>query len=176
MSGTLLALYRSVLKLQDFMGLYGKVVFAGTFDHMHEGHKHLLRNASKLGKTVAIGLTSDRMLDTKSKKHLVQSYAQRIGELKTFLEAEGIIEKCMIFPIDTVEGGADEMEDLEALIVSDEIKVVQNAFEINEKRVRNGFKRFHIIVIPRVRTPDGRPLSSSRIRDGEEFDADALIY
>jgi pantetheine-phosphate adenylyltransferase len=165
-----------VLKVQDFVSFYGKVVFAGTFDHLHEGHKHLLRNASKLGKQVAIGLTSDRMLDTKSKKHLVQSYAERHGELEAFLKAEGIFERCLIFPIDTVEGGADEMEDLEALIVSDEIKVVQNAFEINEKRVGNGLKQFHIIIIPRVRTPDGRPLSSSRIRDGEEFDENTLVY
>ena len=165
-----------MLKLQDFAGLYGKVVFAGTFDHLHEGHKHLLRAASKLGKKVAIGLTSDRMLDSKFKRHLVQSYSQRHGVLEAFLREEKIIERCSIFPIETMEGGADEMEDLEALIVSDEIKVVENAFEINNKRIRKGLKRFHIIVIPRVRTPDGKPLSSSRIRDGEEFDEDALVY
>ncbi|MHA2002718.1 MAG: pantetheine-phosphate adenylyltransferase [Candidatus Thorarchaeota archaeon] len=165
-----------MLKLQEFAGLYGKVVFAGTFDHLHEGHKHLLRAASKLGKKVAIGLTSDRMLDSKFKRHLVQSYSQRHGVLEAFLREEKIIERCSIFPIETMEGGADEMEDLEALIVSDEIKVVENAFEINDKRIRKGLKRFHIIVIPRVRTPDGKPLSSSRIRDGEEFDDDALVY
>jgi pantetheine-phosphate adenylyltransferase len=165
-----------VLKLEDTAGLYGKVVFAGTFDHLHEGHKHLLRTASKLGKKVAIGLTSDKMLDSKSKRHLVQSYAERHGELEGFLKEEKIIDMCYIFPIDTIEGGADEMKGLEAMIVSDEIRVVQNAFDINEKRVENGLKRFHIIVVPRVRTPDGRPLSSSRIRDGEEFNRDELVY
>ena len=162
--------------MQDFAGLYGKVVFAGTFDHLHEGHKHLLRTASRLGKKVAIGLTSDKMLGSKSKKHLVQSCSQRHGVLEAFLREEKILDRCSIFPIETMEGGADEMEDLEALIVSDEIKVVENAFEINDKRVRNGLKRFHTIVIPRVRTPDGRPLSSSRIRDGEEFDVGTLVY
>ena len=176
MLGTKLAIHRSVLKTQGFAGLYGKVVFAGTFDHLHEGHKHLLRTAGKLGKKVAIGLTSDRMLDSKTKRHLVQSYSQRHGVLEAFLREEKIIEKCSIFPIETMEGGADEMEDLEALIVSDEIKVVENAFEINDKRTKNGLRRFHIIVIPRVRTPDGRPLSSSRLRDGEEFDSEELIY
>ncbi|MFX0055059.1 MAG: pantetheine-phosphate adenylyltransferase [Promethearchaeota archaeon] len=164
------------MKLQDNAGPYGKVVFAGTFDHLHEGHKHLLRTASKLGKRLAIGLTSDRMLDSKSKRHLVQSYSQRHGVLEAFLREEQIIDKCSIFPIETMEGGADEMEDLEALIVSDEIKVVENAFVINDKRIKKGLKRFHVIVIPRVRTPDGKPLSSSRIRDGEEFDSDDLVY
>lgn len=68
------------------------------------------------------------------------------------------------------------MKDLEALVISDEIGVVQNAFDINQMRIDNGLKRFHIIIIPRVRTPDGIPLSSSRIRDGEVFDPDTLIY
>ncbi|MFW9800767.1 MAG: hypothetical protein ACFFD9_10045, partial [Candidatus Thorarchaeota archaeon] len=86
------------------------------------------------------------------------------------------IERCSIFPIDTIEGGADEMKDLEALVVSDEISVVQNAFDINEKRTKNGLRRFHIIIVPRVRTLDGRPLSSSRIREGESFDSASLVY
>jgi pantetheine-phosphate adenylyltransferase len=156
--------------------LYEKVVFAGTFDHLHEGHKHLLRTAIRLGKKVAIGLTSDFMLEHKSKKHLVQSYKERHAELEEFLKSECDISRCSIFPIDTKEGGADLMEDLDALIVSDEISVVQNAFEINEKRSDNGLTRFHIIVVPRVRTSDSRPLSSSRIRDGEEFDSGDLVY
>ena len=156
--------------------LYEKVVFAGTFDHLHEGHKHLLRTAIRLGKKVAIGLTSDTMLQHKSKKHLVQSYKKRHSELEEFLKSECDVARCSIFQIDTKEGGADVMENLEALIVSDEISVVQNAFEINEKRSENGLRRFHIIVIPRVRTSDGRPLSSSRIRDGEEFDSGNLVY
>jgi len=156
--------------------LYEKVVFAGTFDHLHEGHKHLLRTAIRLGRKVAIGLTSDTMLEHKSKRHLVQSYKERHAELQEFLKTECDITRYSIFPIDTKEGGADVMENLDALIVSDEISVVQNAFEINEKRSENGFRRFHIIVVPRVRTSDGRPLSSSRIRDGEEFESGSLVY
>ena len=136
----------------------------------------MLRTAIRLGKKVAIGLTSDTMLDHKSKKHLVQSYKERHAELEEFLKSECNISKCSIFPIDTKEGGADLIEDLEALIVSDEISVVQNAFEINEKRSENGLRRFHIIVVPRVRTSDSRPLSSSRIRDGEEFESGDLVY
>lgn len=152
------------------------VVFAGTFDHLHEGHKHLLRTALRLGKEVAIGLTSDSMLEQTLKGEVVQPYEKRYGELEDFLKAERSIDRCSIFPIDTIEGGADKMEDLEALVVSDEISVVQNAFDINEKRTKNGLRRFHIIIVPRVRTPDGRPLSSSRIREGETFDSANLVY
>ncbi len=116
------------------------------------------------------------MLEYKSDKKLIQPYAERYGELEKFIQSEFDINRSSIFPIETTEGGADKMKDLDALIVSDEIGVVQNAFDINQMRMDNGLKRFHIIVIPRVRTKDGRPLSSSRIRRGETFHENELIY
>ena len=152
------------------------MVFAGTFDHLHEGHKHIIRQAFRLSKTVAFGLTTDQMLAYKSDRKLIQSYNERYAELEKFIQTEFDIDRSSIFPIETTEGGADKMKDLDALIVSDEIGVVQNAFDINQMRIDNGLKRFHIIIIPRVRTKDGRPLSSSRIRRGEIFHEDELIY
>jgi len=116
------------------------------------------------------------MLEKKSNKHLIQSYQERHSTIEEFIKSDCDIERCSIFPIETKEGGGDTMEDLDALIVSDEIGVVQNAFDINQMRIDNGLKRYHIVIIPRVRTPDGRPLSSSRIRDGETFDPNTLIY
>ncbi|MBE0526654.1 MAG: pantetheine-phosphate adenylyltransferase [Candidatus Thorarchaeota archaeon] len=143
---------------------------------MHEGHKHILRSAFKIGKQVAIGLTTDKMLQYKTKKHLIQSFKERHEVIEEFIKTECDSERCSIFPIETTAGGADKMEDLEALIISDEIGVVQNAFDINQLRIDNGLKRYHIIIIPRVRTQDGRPLSSSRRRNGEIFDPETLIY
>ncbi len=155
---------------------YDKVVFAGTFDHLHEGHKHLLRTALSLGQHVAVGLTTQKLLQEKDMNDKMESYQEREEALWEFLESEEQAGRCTIFPINTVEGGADEMEDLDALIVSDEIRVVKNAFRINDLRAENNLKRFHIIVVPRVRTKDGRPLSSSRRRKGEKFDGVQLIY
>ncbi|MGY5852145.1 MAG: pantetheine-phosphate adenylyltransferase [Candidatus Thorarchaeota archaeon] len=156
--------------------LYRKVVFAGTFDRLHAGHKHLLHAAFEFGVHVAIGLTSDEMIAGKSGSKDIMSYEERQSALLIFLNKECDPNRYSIFQINTVEGGADTMEDLEALIVSDEIKVVENAFNINNKREENGLKKFHIIVIPRVRTEDGRPLSSSRIRAGEELGNKKLVY
>lgn len=129
-----------------------------------------------MSKTVAFGLTTDQMLAYKSDRKLIQSYDERYKELERFVQSNFERERASIFPIETTEGGADKMRGLDALIVSDEIGVVQNAFDINQKRVDNGLRRFHIIVIPRVRTKDGRPLSSSRIRRGETFHEDELVY
>ncbi|MHA2161514.1 MAG: pantetheine-phosphate adenylyltransferase [Candidatus Thorarchaeota archaeon] len=156
--------------------MYKKVVFAGTFDHLHEGHRHLLRTALRIGEVVSIGLTTDKMLEHKSEQEHIQSYKERESELEAFLQKESKDNRFSIFPIETKEGGADKMEDLEALVVSDEIKVVSNAFEINELRARNGLSRFHIIVVPRIRTQDGRPLSSSRRRHGEDFPSDDIVF
>ncbi len=125
---------------------------------------------------MAIGLTTDKMLQNKTNKHLLQTFEERHGEIENYIETECDADRCSIFSIDTMEGGADSMDDLDALIISDEIGVVQNAFDINQMRVDNDLQRFHIIIIPRVRTPDGRPLSSSRKRNGEAFDPDTLIY
>jgi pantetheine-phosphate adenylyltransferase len=156
--------------------MYNKVVFAGTFDRLHEGHKHIMRTAFKLGQHVAIGLTTDKMLRSKSNRENIQSYKERYKELQRFLKDECDIERTSIFPIDTKEGGGDTLEELDALIVSDEIGVVQNAFDINQLRINNGLRRFHIVIIPMVRSLDGHPLSSSRIRAGEVFDNENLIY
>jgi phosphopantetheine adenylyltransferase len=125
---------------------------------------------------VAIGLTTDEMLSKKSDRERILPYAERYRELKDFLENECDIKRTSIFPIQTIEGGGDVMPDLDALIVSDEIKVVQNAFDINQLRINNSLRRFHIIIVPMVRSQDGRPLSSSRIRAGETFDTKSLIY
>ncbi|MBN2229099.1 MAG: pantetheine-phosphate adenylyltransferase [Candidatus Thorarchaeota archaeon] len=162
--------------MEDDHWLYNKVVFAGTFDRLHEGHKHIMRTAFKLGRSVAIGLTTDHMLRFKTNREIIQSYEERYCQIEDFLKDECDIQRASIFPINTREGGGDTMEDLEALIVSDEIGVVQNAFDINQLRIDNGLRRFHIVIIPMVRTQDGRPLSSSRIRSGENFENEELIY
>jgi len=116
------------------------------------------------------------MLYNKPQRDLIQPFNERQRALEEFISAECAPNRCSIFPIDTMEGGADKTEDLEALIISDEISVVQNAFAINQLRIDQGLKRFHIVIVPMVRTPDGEPLSSTRIRAGEVIDPKTLIY
>jgi len=155
---------------------YRKIVFAGTFDRLHEGHKHLLRTALKLGDKVTIGLTSDEMVSRRKGTKNIKDFSKRWSDLEEFLKIETNGDRFELFEITTVEGGADTMLDLDALLVSDEISVVENAFRINDLREQNGLRRFHIIIVPRVRTDDGRPLSSSRIRKGEHFEGKKFIY
>ncbi len=155
---------------------YGTVVFGGTFDRLHDGHKHLLRVALTLGDHVVIGLATERLIHDKELLELIQSYEERLAALQDFLRKEQAIERCTIIPIDTKEGGADKMEQLDAMVVSDDPVIVKNAFEINQLRMQNGLRRFHIIVVPLVKTPDTRPISSSRLRRGEKYDVSQLIF
>ncbi|TXT55687.1 MAG: Phosphopantetheine adenylyltransferase [Candidatus Thorarchaeota archaeon] len=155
---------------------YSKVIFAGTFDRLHEGHKHLLRVSLSLGDHLAIGMTTDKMLEQKADRESIQSYEMRYNKLMEFLREENVVDRCVIFPISTIEGGADKMEDLDALIISDDRKVLENALRINHLREKNGLQRFHIVIVPLVKTEDGKPLSSTRKRHGETFREEDVIY
>ncbi len=155
---------------------YEVVVFGGTFDRLHEGHRHLLRVALSLGNRVIIGLATERLIHDKELRELIQPYEERLRVLKEFLEREQAIDRCTIVPIDTKEGGADKMERLDAMVVSDDPAIVKNAFEINQLRMQNGLRRFHIVIVPLVKTPDNQPVSSTRIRRGERFDESQLIF
>ncbi|MFO7836756.1 MAG: pantetheine-phosphate adenylyltransferase [Candidatus Thorarchaeota archaeon] len=155
---------------------FKKVVYAGTFDRLHEGHKRLIRKAFELGDHVGLGLSSDEMATRTRAGENILPFETRKQALMDFIREEGEPDRCQIFKIETVVGGGDRMEDLEALLVSDEIKVVENAFRINRMRIKNGLKRFAIVIIPRVLTKDKEPVSSSRKRLGESFADKELIY
>ena len=46
---------------------FKRVCLGGTFDHLHDGHRNLLKRAASMGVHVFIGLSTDALL--KSKKH-----------------------------------------------------------------------------------------------------------
>ncbi len=110
------------------------------------------------------------------KESKIQSYSEREAALWEFLKGEGHSSRCKVFPIENTEGGADTMPDIDALIVSDEASVIENAIRINGLRLKNGLKRFQIVIVPRVLTEDNTPVSSSRERRGEKLDASRFKY
>jgi len=155
---------------------YKHVVLGGSFDHLHQGHKKLLHTAFFYGEKVHIGITAQEVLLKKKYTRDAQPLETRINQLKNFLQKHNYLDRAEIFVINTVEGGADIRPELEAIIVSDDDHVIANAKYINEKRLENGLKRLIIIVVPRVLTKDGKPISSTRIRRGEHFKDSDLIF
>jgi pantetheine-phosphate adenylyltransferase len=140
------------------------VCLGGTFDLLHRGHKQLIITACKLAGAngvVIIGVTSG-VLGKKQRK--IHSYAQRTSAIKKFLPETGTNTQVVITLIQDNYGPSIQ-EDFDAIVVSPETKLV--AEEINVKRKQKGKKLLQIVVVPFVLAEDGRPISSTRIRNGE---------
>ncbi|NLI62807.1 MAG: phosphopantetheine adenylyltransferase [Methanosarcinaceae archaeon] len=155
-----------------------KVVLGGTFEFMHDGHVRLLDEAFRLLKEnescvsivkgiVHIGLTSDKMAGSKS--HYVSAYENRKKmleiEIKKIIEKYGLNEEnYMITKLEDPLGSAI-VEDYDYIVVSPETKT--GALKINEIRREKNLKEIKIKVVPFVLADDEKPISSTRIYNGE---------
>ena len=141
-----------------------RVCIGGTFDKLHKGHKTLIKKAfeyaGKDGK-VFIGLAAGDLV--KDKKN-IRPQNTRKKQLEDYLLKEGFDKKAIIVPIKNKCGLTLE-EDFDAIIISPETE--RNAIEINQKRVLKGRKPLKIIKVPFVLAEDGKPISSTRIKNKE---------
>jgi pantetheine-phosphate adenylyltransferase len=151
--------------------IYKTTILGGTFDHFHKGHEALLKKAAETAKYLLIGLTTDEM-GQRSKKHLISTYAEREKNLATYLREQGI-KRFSIFPISDPYGPAITLNDIDAIVVSEETKV--RAKEINVKRRKKGLKPLKIVAIKQVLAEDGKPISSARISRKEIDRSGALV-
>jgi pantetheine-phosphate adenylyltransferase len=143
---------------------YSKVATGGTFDEFHSGHKRLLARSFELGDDVIIGLTSDEFA-RKEGKVTRQSYEQRRGELTAFIKKTFPGRRYTIAELDDYFGPGITSKEVEALVASPETgKRVDLA---NKLRAEKGFPPLGLVVVDWVIAEDGKPISSTRIRNGE---------
>ncbi len=139
-----------------------RVATGGTFDIVHDGHKALLGTAFALRpEAVLIGLTTDRM--ARETRARVNPYAARERNLRRLLATQKW-RRFRIEPIDDVYGPADDLAELDAIVVSAERHGV--AFALNEVRKAKGLKPLEIHPVPMILAQDGLPIASRRIRKG----------
>lgn len=145
--------------------MYHRVFVAGTFDHLHAGHNAILTAACEAGEEVTVGLTSDLFIKNFKQNVPVAPFADRKKVLEAWLADHGFGEKTLIAPIDDPYEPAASLTDLEVLVVTDETKA--RGEEVNRIRKENGLTPLGLLVVPLVAAADTKPVSSTRVRDGE---------
>ena len=139
----------------------------GTFDHLHEGHKLLLKTALSISEKVEIGLTSQELLKNKQFFSNLEDYKTRKANLELFISSFTDSARVNIVEI----RNWTEMEeytkdpDYEGLVVSQE--TYENAIKLNENREKRGLTPIILIVIPVIKDTNGLKISSTSMRSKE---------
>jgi len=135
----------------------------GSFDHLHEGHKYLIKIALSLSRQVIIGLTTQILLKNKKFPSKIETYKTREENLKGFIKKIADISRVEIIPLEDQYGPPIHDPDYECIIVSQE--TYKTALKINEIRESKGFNPLIIIVIPIIKDQKNLKISSTAIRE-----------
>lgn len=145
-----------------------KVVVAGTFGPLHDGHRALFETALEFGdEGVVVGLTSDDLApDTRTEPRPIPSFDDRERTVRTTIEELNRWDRDV-----EVRELADELgivtddPDVDALVVSPE--TAPELLDVNEARRAAGMEPIRGLVVPYVLAADGERISSTRIVNGE---------
>jgi len=140
-------------------------VLGGTFDHLHVGHHALLASAFRVGKVVAIGLTTDRFVVTRPKpdRSRIQTFAVRRAALTRWIRRNYPGRSWRIVPLENPFGKSVDPE-VDVLVVSPETRAGGRA--VNRERKRLGRDPVPVVVVPLALADDLEPVSSRRVRAG----------
>ncbi|MFX1498487.1 MAG: pantetheine-phosphate adenylyltransferase [Promethearchaeota archaeon] len=144
--------------------MLNKLGLGGTFDHLHEGHKYLLKTALRLSHQIEIGLTSQDLLKNKKAYSKLENYATRKQNLRAFLKSVADLNRVNIVEIKSWDDMAkySQNPEYEGLIVSEE--TYSNALKLNDLREEKGMNRLILIVIPLIKDKNSKKISSTSIR------------
>lgn len=132
---------------------------------LHAGHEHLLSEAFQLGDNVVIGVTSDRLVRSLRKNHMVRPYFQRVRDLRKFLRTHRWSSRARIRELNEPYGPAARRRGLQALIVSR--STLSSGRRLNKLRNEGGLSRLDLRIVNLLPAADGKPISTTRIRAGE---------
>ncbi len=137
----------------------------GTFDHLHEGHKFLLKTALSISELTEIGLTSQDLLKNKQCASKLEDYETRKENLKSYISSIADLNRVNIVEISNWSDMDKYAQDPEydGLVVSQE--TYDNALKLNENRMKKGLKPLVLIVIPLIKDKNNNKLSSTSIRE-----------
>lgn len=137
----------------------------GTFDHLHKGHKLLLKTALSVSEYIEIGLTTQKLLENKQFSSKLEDYDVRKANIKNYISSFADLKRINIVEIkdwDDMNNYAQDPQ-YEGLIVSQE--TYENALELNESREKKGLGPLILIVIPLIKDTNNVKISSTSIRE-----------
>lgn len=143
---------------------YKTVATGGTFDHIHRGHIALLAKSFEVGDTVVIGVTSDEFARREG-KNPDQSHAERVRALEDLIHTRFPGRRYLIAKLDDYFGPGIASPEVEAIVVSKE--TASRVPMANDLRRAKGFPSLEVEVVDYVFADDSKPISSTRIRNGE---------
>lgn len=152
---------------------FSHTVLGGTFDHFHKGHKHFLSEAFKNSLKVTIGITNDEIVIHKKQANSIESFNDRKQQVLNFLKEERLLNRSEIIEIKDIFGTTLEKNTFDSLFVIPETQ--KNGELVNMGRKKKNLKELIITVVPTIPGPDGKTISSTRIRNGE-IDRDGNTY
>lgn len=147
------------------MKQYKNIIYAGTFDHLHRGHRTLLDKAFSLADEVSIGITSDEMVKNKLLSQTIQTLDVRRLTLEKYLKDKKYFKKAQIFVLNDIFGPSVGKTSADSLLVTTD--TLKNGQKVNLERQRRGLAPFEVVVAPFVLADDRKPVTSERIRMGE---------
>lgn len=146
-----------------------RVVVAGTFGPLHDGHRALLEAALRRGdEGVVVGVTGDAFAarSRSDDPRPIPPYEERAQAVREALDALDDWGRSVELRRVTDDFGfADEDPSLDAIVVSPETD--ERVAKLNRRRVECGLDPLEPIVVPYVRAEDGERISSTRIVRGE---------
>jgi pantetheine-phosphate adenylyltransferase len=143
-----------------------RVVVAGTFGPIHDGHRALFESALERGNEgVVVGVTSDEMARASRDREVppFEKRRDRVRSELSVLDEWGIDVE--IRELDDEYGFATTDPSLDAIVVSPETD--ETVAEINRRREERGLEPLETIVVPYEVAEDGERISSTRIVRGE---------
>ena len=150
------------------------VATGGTFDCIHIGHIKLLSTAFDISHHVIIGVTSDGFVKRfKVKSSIKNNYLKRLSNLKNNIAVNFKNANYTIIKLEDEFGPVVHSSEIQAIVVSEETLV--KVKEINETRISNHLNPLRVIVVEIARSSDGKPISSTRIRNGEIDDKGKIL-
>lgn len=143
-----------------------RVVVAGTFGPLHDGHRALFEEALRKGdEGVVVGLTTDEFANA-TRDRDVPPFDERERRVRAAVDALDEWNREVEFrAVDDEYGFADDDPSLDALVVSPETD--EELVELNRRREERGMDPLEPLVVPYAYAEDGERISSTRIVEGK---------